>query len=961
MKAKKILVSILVSLILLSLMPLNVMAATHTISDGQTLDLATGALTDTESGMTISTYTLTDGDTISVESGATAMIKGSKNVQIVCGSGVTLTLQSVTIDVSATDGACALSFSGSANTLNMLGSSDLKSGKNEPGVRVEKGAQLTLQGGSLTVTGGDYGAGIGGGNRSSSGMITIMESVTITAYGGEDAAGIGGGNIGSGGVINISGAYVEATGGGVGGAGIGSGDGYDSGYGINGGIITISGDATVNATGAKYGAGIGGGDYGSGGTIVVSGNARISAKGGYDGAGIGGGYVASGGNITITGDVTVIAEGGDYGAGIGGGEHGHAGNVTISGNAKITATGGSAGAGIGTGDETYGGLSNIVIKENAQVTATGGEDGAGIGGGKSAVANITIAGNAKVTASGGEDGAGIGGGADGAGGTILITDDANVQARGGDYGAGIGGGDDGFGGDISIQGNAQVKATGGTRGAGIGGGDQGGGGVVKISGGNVDAVGGAYGTGIGAGANYFSATATPNKAAPCGIVSISGGTVHATGGTYAVGIGGGTSVKESGSDVTLIDYGGDGGQIELSGGIVYVTKGLDATYDIGPGEGGDDGIIKITDSAALFLGTDSISPMPTSSTHTHTTYSAHQSDVYGIDIPTIFSPPFGSYLRMSTVNYNANDGKGTAPVEIETVVGAKVTTEDNPFTYDEHTFMGWNTKADGSGKAYDEGETFTALGDTVLYAQWEMPFKGISLNQSSYTLYIGNTYQLVATLDPANADEDITWSSSNEKVATVLNGKVFAVGEGSATITATAGGKSATCAFTVKIQTTPEEPDTPDKPSPTTPATSTKTVIYMLGNDAQQDDEEGDNEQQDETVTLGIAVDNLPQDTVALLLVDGRIIDASGTGDVQIEMDAKYVYDGGTLFIPIDENNKPLGVYSMDTQILIISDDVPLAEPYSLPALLWVFLGILTLGVATSIYLQLKILRMRNL
>ena len=342
-----------------------------------------------------------------------------------------------------------------------------------------------------------------------------------------------------------------------------------------------------------------------------------------------------------------------------------------------------------------------------------------------------------------------------------------------------------------------------------------------------------------------------------------------------------------------------------------------------------------------------------------------RSDIYGIDIPSIWSPPFGSYLRESIVNYNANDGKGTAPAQIDTVAGAKVTTEDNPFTYDEHTFMGWNTKADGSGKAYDERETFTVLGDTVLYAQWDMPFQGISLNKSSYTLYIGNTYQLVATLDPANADEDITWSSSNEKVATVLNGKVFAVGEGSTTITATAGGKSATCIFTVKLQTapdTPDEPDTPDKPSPTTPATSTKTVIYMLGNDAQQDDEEGDNEQQDETVKLGIAVDNLPQGTVALLLADGRIIDASGTGDVQIEMDAKYVYEGGTLFIPIDENNTPLGVYSMDTQILIISDEeVPLAKPYSLPVLLWVFLGILTLGVAISIYLQTKILRMRNM
>ncbi len=36
-------------------------------------------------------------------------------------------------------------------------------------------------------------------------------------------------------------------------------------------------------------------------------------------------------------------------------------------------------------------------------------------------------------------------------------------------------------------------------------------------------------------------------------------------------------------------------------------------------------------------------------------------------------------------------------------------------------FMGWNTKADGTGKTYQPGETITLNGYTVLYAQWKDP------------------------------------------------------------------------------------------------------------------------------------------------------------------------------------------------------------------------------------------------
>ena len=79
---------------------------------------------------------------------------------------------------------------------------------------------------------------------------------------------------------------------------------------------------------------------------------------------------------------------------------------------------------------------------------------------------------------------------------------------------------------------------------------------------------------------------------------------------------------------------------------------------------------------------------------------------------------------------------------------------------------------------------------------------GVSLDQNTLTLAEDGTAQLTATVEPANAtNKDVTWSSDDEAVATVdADGKVTAVGAGTATITVTAadGNKTATCAVTVK-------------------------------------------------------------------------------------------------------------------------------------------------------------------
>ena len=183
--------------------------------------------------------------------------------------------------------------------------------------------------GTLTASGNNGGAGIGGGKGGSGGTITIHGG-NVTATGGENAAGIGGGNNGSGGTVTIHGGSVKANGGEKA-AGIGGGKGG------SGGTITIHG-GNVTATCGSLAAGIGGGWKGSGDTITIH-SGSVTATGGQDAAGIGGGYRGSGGTITIHGG-SVKANGGEGAAGIGGGDGGSGGTFSTGtkGNAFIVAS-----------------------------------------------------------------------------------------------------------------------------------------------------------------------------------------------------------------------------------------------------------------------------------------------------------------------------------------------------------------------------------------------------------------------------------------------------------------------------------------------------------------------------------------------------------------------------------------------------------------------------------------------
>lgn len=79
--------------------------------------------------------------------------------------------------------------------------------------------------------------------------------------------------------------------------------------------------------------------------------------------------------------------------------------------------------------------------------------------------------------------------------------------------------------------------------------------------------------------------------------------------------------------------------------------------------------------------------------------------------------------------------------------------------------------------------------------------ESVSLNADQLTLEVGKTGQLAATVWPDDAsDSSVSWSSSDESVATVSNGFVRALKAGTATITATTadGGHTASCEVTVE-------------------------------------------------------------------------------------------------------------------------------------------------------------------
>ena len=624
-------------------------------------------------------------------------------------------------------------------------------------------------------------------------------------------AGIGGDSTISGGTITINGGKITANGT-EGAAGIGAGEGKD------GGTVIING-GSVEATGGDNAAGIGGGFGGDGGTITISGG-HVTANGGEAAAGIGGSNGGSGGKTVISGG-TVIANGGTDGAGIGGGNAGDGGDITISG-----------------GD----------------ITATGGENGAGIGGGEGCNAGIITIDGGKVTAISTGYGAAIGNGESGDGGSITINR-GEVIATSQNRGAGIGGSHSGDAGDITITGGI-VEANGSVYGSGIGSGGNGGsGGKIIISGGTIIANGGEKdGDGIGSSPKgTFSTTDNGNANGNAVIIasSISDNDDSDWHGLIIQGSEGklyGDNVVPSeaftipeGTIVTIIDE----GQKLIIGDAITMTNEGTIINKGAPIEGAVRGNQPIRAATSLTLDSDALqlqqgatraltanaTPKPTegeapdsliwsSSDDAIATVDEHGNvTAKGAGTATITAKAtYGQTEATCTVTVAVEsipaDSITIAPKELSMNVGENesLTATVTPDNATDQVIWSSNDKnvatVDQSGKVTAKAKgkaTITATAGEAeaickVTVEAEIPVECVELSATTLSLTEGEEHTLTATVHPANAtDKTVTWESSEPSVATVdQNGKVTALSAGTATITATAGGKPATCEVTVK-------------------------------------------------------------------------------------------------------------------------------------------------------------------
>ncbi|MBR4505115.1 MAG: Ig-like domain-containing protein [Candidatus Methanomethylophilaceae archaeon] len=100
----------------------------------------------------------------------------------------------------------------------------------------------------------------------------------------------------------------------------------------------------------------------------------------------------------------------------------------------------------------------------------------------------------------------------------------------------------------------------------------------------------------------------------------------------------------------------------------------------------------------------------------------------------------------------------------------------------------------------DDGSKTATCKVTVSTPATTVSVTGVELDKSTMAITKGSSSSLTATVLPSNAtNKNVTWKSSNTSVATVSNGTVTGVSEGTAVITVTTddGAKTATCNVTV--------------------------------------------------------------------------------------------------------------------------------------------------------------------
>ncbi|MDY5180114.1 Ig-like domain-containing protein [Butyribacter sp.] len=154
------------------------------------------------------------------------------------------------------------------------------------------------------------------------------------------------------------------------------------------------------------------------------------------------------------------------------------------------------------------------------------------------------------------------------------------------------------------------------------------------------------------------------------------------------------------------------------------------------------------------------------------------------------------------VSGNSEIQKGTSSKLSASVVPQNAT--DNSIKWSSSDESKATVDADGNVTALATGEVMiTATASNGVSAGYKINVTAscvlLILDESSITLYKGDTKEIGTKLSPIDTTDKITWNSSNSNIASVDNyGVITAVSPGETTITAKAGNAKASCQVIVK-------------------------------------------------------------------------------------------------------------------------------------------------------------------
>ena len=206
---------------------------------------------------------------------------------------------------------------------------------------------------------------------------------------------------------------------------------------------------------------------------------------------------------------------------------------------------------------------------------------------------------------------------------------------------------------------------------------------------------------------------------------------------------------------------------------------------------------------------------------------------------------FSSYGNFDSVWLQSNDGKTEKAIELFRVkYDAAITNGPTAL----NALTGYEVVAKGFAKIYNNKYQFTTANSEPknplmlsITAPAAVDPESVSLDKNTLSLFVGETATLNATLGPVGAVGTVSWKSSDETKATVdANGKVTAVAQGSATITAFLDANSngavdegelkAECVVTVNVKAADETESVLDLSTDHTKSNSESEVVWEVAN-----------------------------------------------------------------------------------------------------------------------------------